>query len=1021
MKKGGVKKYVIAILSMAFLFVSLSVYSVAIQSLDITDFSDVAYTTKSNIVVNDNGELALSGPDSWFDMEWKYRKPITVTNSGEERENYQIQIIVSYDELMNADFSDVRFTSADGDNLSFWLESVAIDNSGKFWVNVDSLAANDITTIYIYYGNEDAVSASNGEDTFLFFDDFNDNEISTDKWLETDISSNEIREEDGKLVFERLSNGGWNKGMIVNQVFDRSDILVEYDYRWDVNNSAYDAIMFGWHDSSTNAIYRDLVYAYYNSGSGSSSTVDINVYEDGSSRGTQTGYWEAENDYLVRIRVKEEGGAYYEQSEDGEEWLISYDSSYSTETDIRPGWSFYSGTHFFDNVRVRPWMEVEPAFEFGTLETRYSDEGLFISDIIDTYEDGSVWGTLSFTISGNEDATVKVRTSNSATMLGATSFDLCDAILSINDISSNNCVLDGHRYIQYYIKLEGLGVDTPVFESIAIEFEELRIQVQADAGPDLLMVPNKSVSLDGSGSIANETTSAATYTSDDLTENEEVTIYLTIMNKYGEKSTDEVKISILSSVSGGRILDTVVGVVSGRIVYERDGNTDEDKKYLDLQTVQIELPSTSTDYSLAETSSGHLVIGSYTDASSQGVVYLFKQSLDDLSGMISLDEIATFNIGDSISDFFSSKADYINASDSIIAIAGNNSGDMFGKYINTADIDGDGLDEIIIGAPGSLPYGRIYVFDALGNLESILVGTADYPLHSMLVGKVWDLDKDALALGPDNSAVNSNLINEFVGDVSASSSVMLIKEDYDLSGITIMDDYVIGSRIEVGNNYHAMLMADINNDEKEDVIISDQGGNVHIYLGHIDIDEDYSVIDADIVISGGCATSNFGHSLAVGELNGDGYKDLIIGSPECGEFNNGALYIIFGEFYAGNNIDINSYPRMTKITGTESEEYLGYDILLADSDANGTDEIFTVKASGAIQKYDFMSSVVTTEGAGEGEEEGGNKVEVSSAATGGCSLSTQNNVQFVYLIITLLSLAILVVFRKKHFSIKTNN
>ena len=112
---------------------------------------------------------------------------------------------------------------------------------------------------------------------------------------------------------------------------------------------------------------------------------------------------------------------------------------------------------------------------------------------------------------------------------------------------------------------------------------------------------------------------------------------------------------------------------------------------------------------------------------------------------------------------------------------------------------------------------------------------------------------------------------------------------------------------------------------------------------------------------------------------------------------------------------------MTKITGTESEEYLGYDILLADSDANGTDEIFTVKASGAIQKYDFMSSVVTTEGAGEGEEEGGNKVEVSSAATGGCSLSTQNNVQFVYLIITLLSLAILVVFRKKHFSIKTNN
>ena len=52
-------------------------------------------------------------------------------------------------------------------------------NVATFWVEVsDSLDTDKV--IYIYYGNSAAESASNGEETFIFFDDFN-----TDRWVKT--------------------------------------------------------------------------------------------------------------------------------------------------------------------------------------------------------------------------------------------------------------------------------------------------------------------------------------------------------------------------------------------------------------------------------------------------------------------------------------------------------------------------------------------------------------------------------------------------------------------------------------------------------------------------------------------------------------------------------------------------------------------------------------------------------------------------------------------------------------------
>jgi hypothetical protein len=81
------------------------------------------------------------------------------------------------------DFGDVRFTRSDGVTLlDYWIESKVDGDYAVFWVEVaDNLSTNP-ATIYIYYGKSDATATSNGDNTFLLFDDFLGNSLDSNKW-----------------------------------------------------------------------------------------------------------------------------------------------------------------------------------------------------------------------------------------------------------------------------------------------------------------------------------------------------------------------------------------------------------------------------------------------------------------------------------------------------------------------------------------------------------------------------------------------------------------------------------------------------------------------------------------------------------------------------------------------------------------------------------------------------------------------------------------------------------------------
>ncbi len=92
---------------------------------------------------------------------------------------------MAYDTDMQPDFDDLRFTSSDGTTeLSYWLESKTDSTTATIWVKIPSLASGD-NTIYMYYANASAITASNGDNTFAFFDDFSGTSINTNKWTVT--------------------------------------------------------------------------------------------------------------------------------------------------------------------------------------------------------------------------------------------------------------------------------------------------------------------------------------------------------------------------------------------------------------------------------------------------------------------------------------------------------------------------------------------------------------------------------------------------------------------------------------------------------------------------------------------------------------------------------------------------------------------------------------------------------------------------------------------------------------------
>lgn len=124
----------------------------------------------------------------WYDYSWLYRKEINISNGGGALTDYQMSITVDTATLigagkMLASGNDIRFTTDNGQTLiaNYWIQGPMNSASTIIWVKTNVAAGSSY--IYMYYGNSSATQASNGDNVFIYFNDF-ETDADVTEWTE---------------------------------------------------------------------------------------------------------------------------------------------------------------------------------------------------------------------------------------------------------------------------------------------------------------------------------------------------------------------------------------------------------------------------------------------------------------------------------------------------------------------------------------------------------------------------------------------------------------------------------------------------------------------------------------------------------------------------------------------------------------------------------------------------------------------------------------------------------------------
>jgi hypothetical protein len=117
----------------------------------------------------------LEGPAGEVQVYDGRMKELTVSNTtGTTLTDYQVDMTVSYEGTMRADFGDLRFfdgsTGNVGDVLPYYVETYTLSTSARIYVKVPSIP-NGGTTVYMAYGNAALTSQSDPDNTLLLYED----------------------------------------------------------------------------------------------------------------------------------------------------------------------------------------------------------------------------------------------------------------------------------------------------------------------------------------------------------------------------------------------------------------------------------------------------------------------------------------------------------------------------------------------------------------------------------------------------------------------------------------------------------------------------------------------------------------------------------------------------------------------------------------------------------------------------------------------------------------------------------
>ena len=316
---------------------------------------------------------------------------------------------------------------------------------------------------------------------------------------------------------------------------------------------------------------------------------------------------------------------------------------------------------------------------------------------------------------------------------------------------------------------------------------------------------------------------------------------------------------------------------------------------------------------------------------------------------------------------------------------GVSANDNSGYSVAVGDVNGDGIPDLIIGAPNASPGGRLnagsvyVVFGTakgfpdplpLGNLN----GSNGFRMDGLVAG-------DQLGFSVAGGDINGDGVSDVImgapfaspGAVATAGSVFVVfgsrsvwSTTFDLSTLNGANGIRIDSTIATGNAGFSLASGDVNNDGYADVIIGapnnfPKGGHIYAVFGASSFSLSEYTLNSNattgVIFSTGAkgfrvdpATNNeqLGYSVAVGDVNGDGIADIVTGQPG---YNSGAgmVSVLFGRGRVNHasqeDSDLNGMNGW-HIMGKTAGDNVGTSVAVGDVNGDGIGDI-VIGAPGA--------------------------------------------------------------------------
>ncbi|MCG8577007.1 MAG: FG-GAP-like repeat-containing protein [Flavobacteriales bacterium] len=263
--------------------------------------------------------------------------------------------------------------------------------------------------------------------------------------------------------------------------------------------------------------------------------------------------------------------------------------------------------------------------------------------------------------------------------------------------------------------------------------------------------------------------------------------------------------------------------------------------------------------------------------------------------------------------------------------------DKFGNSVaGIGDLDGDGVEDLVVGADGQGVGGSIYVLfmnsdgtvstsqqitEGVGGMVGNLDGGDDFGYS---VASIGDLDNDGvvdLVVGSeedsdDGSSQGAVWILFLNTDGTVKAEQKINESNGGFTGTLDVNDRF---------GYAVAGIGDLNDDGNEDIavgaLLDDDGGNGRGAVWILFLNTDGTVASHQKIsdtfggFSGVVAdTDNLGSAVAgLGDLDGDGIEDIAVGAylDDDGATNSGAVYIMF----LNSNGTVSSYQKISNTTG----------------------------------------------------------------------------------------------------------